>query len=144
MPVDMSRYPAHWPAIVAQVRARSGDYCEWCGVKNHAWGWRDDAGYFHALEPEIFRASGFKPPFKVQLTRGTVKVIEIVLTTAHLGVPYPDGRPGNKHDKMDVRLENLAHLCQRCHLNYDRDEHRQNAAQTRRARKLKAGQLEMF
>ena len=63
---------------------------------------------------------------------------------AHLGTPHADGRPGDKHDKMDVRDENLAALCQRCHLNYDRDEHVHNAAVTRRQRKVQGGQLELF
>ncbi|GAB4427933.1 MAG: hypothetical protein Kow0031_08070 [Anaerolineae bacterium] len=65
----------------------------------------------------------------------------VVLTVAHLGTPKPDGTPGNKRDKMDVRPENLAALCQRCHLNFDRDEHIANAAETRRRRKIKAGQM---
>ena len=39
-----------------------------------------------------------------------------VLTVAHLGVPKPDGTPGDKHDKTDVRDENLAALCPRCHI----------------------------
>lgn len=65
----------------------------------------------------------------------------MILTVAHLGVPYPDGTPGNPHDKMDVRDENLAALCQRCHLNYDRVEHMLNAAYTRWQKKIEAGQL---
>ena len=68
----------------------------------------------------------------------------VILTTAHLGVPHPDGRPGNKHDKSDVRDENLAALCQRCHLNYDRDEHKQNSAATRRRKFLLAGNRELL
>lgn len=59
------------------------------------------------------------------------KYIDIVLTVAHLGVPYPDGRPGNKHDKSDCRSENLAALCQRCHLNFDRPDHLARARATR-------------
>jgi len=66
----------------------------------------------------------------------------VVLTVAHLGVDHPDGRPGDKQDKSDCRDENLAALCQLCHLNFDRDEHRHNAALTRRRRKIEAGQLE--
>jgi hypothetical protein len=69
---------------------------------------------------------------------------KVILTVAHLGVDYPDGRPGNKHDKLDVRDENLAALCQQCHLNYDRDEHMLNAALTRYRRKLEAGQMELI
>ena len=56
---------------------------------------------------------------------------KVVLTVAHLGVPYPDGRPGDKHDKSDCRPENLAALCARCHLNFDRPDHLARAAATR-------------
>jgi len=55
----------------------------------------------------------------------------VVLTVAHLGVPRADGKPGNKHDKSDCRPENLAALCQRCHLNFDRPDHLARAAATR-------------
>lgn len=68
----------------------------------------------------------------------------VILTVAHLGTPYPDGTPGDKHDKLDVRDENLAALCQRCHLNYDRDEHMANAAATRRRKRQEAGQLQLY
>ncbi len=37
---------------------------------------------------------------------------KVVLTVAHLN-----------HIKADVRDENLAALCQKCHLDYDRDRH---------------------
>ena len=60
----------------------------------------------------------------------------VVLTVAHLGVPRADGRPGDKHDKSDCRLENLAALCQRCHLNFDRDDHVRHAAATRARKRL--------
>jgi hypothetical protein len=39
MPIRIQRkhlYPANWKSeIVPAVRARSGDCCEWCGVRNH-------------------------------------------------------------------------------------------------------------
>lgn len=68
---------------------------------------------------------------------------QVTLTIAHLGTSHADGRPGNKHDTLDCRLENLARLCQRCHLRYDQDERHASAAATRRRRKIKAGQQEM-
>jgi hypothetical protein len=71
------------------------------------------------------------------------KLSYVILTTAHLGKPHPDGRPGDKHDKMDVRDENLAHLCQRCHLLYDLEDHMRNAAVTRRRKKKEAGFMEL-
>lgn len=68
----------------------------------------------------------------------------VVLTVAHLGTAHADGAPGDKHDKLDVRDENLAALCQACHLHFDIEEHMQNAARTRRQRKIEAGQMELL
>ena len=65
----------------------------------------------------------------------------VVLTVAHLGVARPDGTAGDKHDKLDVRDENLAALCQRCHLRYDIREHMANAAATRRRKREEGGQM---
>lgn len=70
--------------------------------------------------------------------------VKIVMTTAHLGIDKPDGTPGDKSDTMDCRPENLAALCQRCHLNFDRKDHIQNRYHNRRARLVEAGQREMF
>lgn len=33
----------------------------------------------------------------------------------HKGTPFADGRPGNRHDKHDLRRENLIVLCRDCH-----------------------------
>ena len=73
---------------------------------------------------------------------------KVVLTVAHLGTPFPNGQPGDKHDKHDVRRENLAALCQKCHLGYDLEDHVQHARETRQRKKYeegkKAGQMELF
>lgn len=53
----------------------------------------------------------------------------VVLTIAHLN-----------HDTTDNRDENLAALCQRCHLSYDAKYHAMNASKTRDA---KRGQTRM-
>lgn len=58
----------------------------------------------------------------------------VVLTTAHLGEPF--SVKADKHDKHDIRAENLAHLCQRCHLRHDIREHVENARRTREAKRL--------
>jgi 5-methylcytosine-specific restriction endonuclease McrA len=60
---------------------------------------------------------------------------KVILTVAHLGAPYADGRPGDKHDKHDIRRENLAALCQRCHLMYDLPDHMAHARETRARKK---------
>ncbi len=56
----------------------------------------------------------------------------VVLTCAHLN-----------HDTTDNRDDNLAALCQKCHLSYDAKHHAANAARTRRAKRCAAGQMEM-
>lgn len=68
---------------------------------------------------------------------------KVTLTVAHLGVDKPDGSPGDVHDKMDVRPENLAALCNRCHLTYDLPEHIANRRRNRLLRQQAAGQLQM-
>lgn len=60
----------------------------------------------------------------------------VVLTVAHLGAPWPDGQPGDKTNKRDVRAENLAALCQRCHLAYDRADNLESARANRVQRRL--------
>ena len=49
---------------------------------------------------------------------------KVVLTTAHLD-----------HDEGNGARENLAALCQRCHLRHDHKQHMANAARTRREKK---------
>lgn len=69
---------------------------------------------------------------------------KVVLTTAHLGTAFPDGTPGDKHDKMDVREENLAALCQRCHLRYDIAEHLQNRRRSEMETRTADGQTDLW
>jgi 5-methylcytosine-specific restriction endonuclease McrA len=37
------------------------------------------------------------------------------LAAHHLGPPYANGKPGDPHDKHDIRRENLVALCPECH-----------------------------
>lgn len=123
MPVDMSRYPKDWKAISARIRARSGGRCECqgeCGLHN-------GEDFFYPARRCIER-NGEPAKF----AKG-----KIVLTVAHLGVDKPDGSPGDPHDKMDVRDENLKALCQRCHLRYDIKEHVKNRKRTAAAKKAR-------
>lgn len=64
----------------------------------------------------------------------------VVLTVAHIGLEKPDGTPGRKDDLADIRDENLAALCQRCHLNFDRDDNLRRRIENRRAALVEAGQ----
>lgn len=73
---------------------------------------------------------------------------KVVLTVHHCGIDKPDGTPGDRNDKMDNREDNLAALCQPCHLAADRDLNVAKATRTKYERKHEiaraAGQKAMF
>lgn len=114
-PENKARYPKDWKEISARIRRRAGDCCEVCGVANQAWGWREPDGTFHEVPKGPLRDAGHrKTPFEVATHEGRMlKVIEIVLTVAHL-----DHIPEHCGDG------NLQAMCQRCHLRYDVEHHR--------------------
>jgi hypothetical protein len=92
------KYPPNWKELRVEVRARAGDKCERCGVRNHAMGYRDHLGRFVEKDWEfinLWRLEGGKP-------------LTIVCTVAHLN-----------HRPEDNRLENLAFMCQKCHNGHD-------------------------
>ena len=111
MPVDMKRYPKNWREISLRIRARSGGVCECTG----------ECGTHHGR----CNAENYKPH--------PITNTKVIFTVAHLG-----HGTGDKHNKMDVRDENLKAMCQRCHLLFDLDEHIANAKRTRNAEKLRA------
>lgn len=138
MPIDLSKYPKNWDAIRQEVRERAGNKCQMCGAPNRVAIWRErrsprwTEAYEDARElfgPDIYRS----------VTK---------LGTAHLGVPKPDGSPGDKYDTLDVRPENLAAYCQRCHFELDRPEivPRRRATLNHKARRRQdaAGQLKLW
>jgi 5-methylcytosine-specific restriction endonuclease McrA len=134
MPFDRSKYPADWEQIRARTLERAGHKCERCGVSNRVVGYREKSGEFVQL-------AASKGECGMETETASLdghKVIEIVLTIAHVGE--------NKHGKMDT--SQLEALCQRCHLREDIEEHRVNAAATRgrkwREAAQKAGQMEML
>jgi len=51
---------------------------------------------------------------------------KVILTVAHLD-----------HDEENNQFSNLVSLCQRCHLNYDREDNKKRAAETRRRQQHK-------
>ena len=113
MPIDYRQYPPNWLSeIRPQILARAGNQCECQG----------ECG-LHQTHPGPRRCVE-RHGEPAQWAKG-----KIVLTVAHLD-----------HNVLNCDPENLRALCQRCHLRYDGQHHRQNAAATRR---LKKGNLEM-
>lgn len=123
-PENRRRYPPDWPAIVEQVRERSGNCCEGspafpdCRVPNGAVGYRD-AGRWVQLGESVDAAAQY---VDAAIEDG-FRVVRIVLTCGHLD-----------HTPENCEPANLRHWCQRCHLHYDQQHHAQTAYMTRKAR----------
>jgi 5-methylcytosine-specific restriction endonuclease McrA len=127
-PENLSRYPANWPQIRADVLERARHRCEFCGVANYALGGRMRSGRFLRALPLGERRLGLEWPEPGSWAwcgsdgvRDYLRIIRIVLTVAHLD-----------HTPENCALENLRALCQRCHLAHDLAHHLQNAYATRR------------
>lgn len=131
-PENAARYPSDWRETSQKVKERAGWKCEWCGVRHGDYGYRNDNGEFVYLTTDKDGLGG--------LDRGDVvsdlvrdvprKIIRIVLTTAHLD-----------HDPANNDLSNLRALCQKCHLDYDRDHHVKSA---RKTREIRSGQMPLL
>jgi hypothetical protein len=63
----------------------------------------------------------------------------VVLTVAHLGEPYAAG--ADKHDKLDIRAENLLAMCQACHLRFDLADHIRHRRENRELQRQKCEPL---
>ena len=106
MPCDYSKYPNNWKTeIRPRILKRADNKCEFCGVENYAVGFRDEHGKFWNCDSDC-----------EQMTSDLdgEKLITIVLTISH-----------QDHDIKNNCDSNLKALCQKCHLNHDKDHHRQ-------------------
>lgn len=137
-PENLARYPKDWPAIRMRILERARHCCEGspafpdCRVRNLAWGFWTGAQFNQVNKQQVIDMvrvgrEWVKPPIWI----GDDKIIEIVLTIAHLD-----------HTPEHCEPENLRAWCQRCHLNYDARHHAENAYQTRRAGKAVADMFE--
>lgn len=97
MPLDYFKYPKRWRAEVRpRILARDGHVCRCCKVKNHRVGYRDAGGHFHELAAGAPVPAGFKR-------------LKILLNVVHLD-----------HSLVDHSDDNLALMCQQCHVRYDK------------------------
>ena len=104
-------YGPEWKKIIRpRILERAGDQCEQCGVPNHLQVARGDAGTWQHPETRIWT-----PRWPLKSAR--VRTVYIVLTIAH-----------KNHTPGDDRDENLAALCQWCHLHHDFEQHRDTRA----------------
>lgn len=121
---NLGRYPKDWPQISLRVREQAGHKCEHCGVRNGAWGYREE-GRFHDVGHEGF-PRGYRPPFDW----GGRRIIRIILTVAHLD-----------HQPENCERSNLRALCQQCH---NRLDAKMRASGLRARRHAEKGVADLF
>ena len=132
MPIDYSKYPPNWKTeIRPRILKRDGDACKICKVKNYESTFRgkiDEQEVYQHADGRIYEypsgkfiaqdiCENIEPLYSENQT-----AIKIILTVAHL-----DHNIENNED------ENLAALCQKCHLRLDSKQH----SQTRKNKGLK-------
>lgn len=117
MPINKKDYPDNWPSISLSVREAAGWKCEWCGVNHNTVVQRFHGNDWNIVER--IRADESSPWEDTQgMTWKRLKfhgLTRIILTVAHLD-----------RDKKNNDRDNLAALCQRCHLGHDKYQHLRN------------------
>lgn len=127
MPVDWSKYPANWQSVRRKILHRAGGddrdprvgaCCEWCGLRNYAVGYRDN-GDFRPIKGNLYidlmeYATSYREARELadhanDWGDGIHRYIVVVLTIAHVHDPNP----------QNVNSDNLAALCQQCHIRWD-------------------------
>lgn len=125
MPMNKKDYPPNWPELGRLIRERAGNKCEWCFAPNHDFICRWDKPQEYQMivvngsekwvpildfDWWFGNVSITKPDLPTLTNLKNNGYVRVVLTVAHLD--------RNRHNND---LGNLAALCQRCHLNHDRE-----------------------
>lgn len=127
MPVNYKNYHPLWKSeIRPNILKRADNRCEHCGVRNYSVGERNEYGHFIPIASNLYLdcvGHGLSYPSLLPLTYAEAAeerdslndygdsdshFIVIVLTIAHLD-----------HNINNNNEDNLAALCQRCHLIHD-------------------------
>lgn len=122
-----SFYGWEWRRVARpRILKRAGDKCEHCQVPNGKMVARVDAlpGWWFSLEGEIHDATGALKGMFRGSELDVDRLVVIKLSIAHLNQTSGDDRD-----------ENLAALCQCCHLKHDRAVNKEAARETRLTRK---------
>lgn len=116
MPIDYKQYHPKWSLISRLIRFhRAKNKCEKCGLKNHQIIKRLKHGDYRLpfqLEWDVINNKVRLNQISLQSAIQLFGFTKVVLTVAHLD-----------HDKENNRFNNLAALCQCCHLKHDLNQH---------------------
>jgi hypothetical protein len=122
MPIDYRDYPPDWLSTIRpRILARDGNRCKFCNVPNGADVQRSQRGHYMLPNGEAFDGSTGALLAGESDTWPPERKVRIVLTIAHLD-----------HALVNHTDENLAALCQQCHLRYDKATTAPKAAYTRK------------
>ena len=139
MPINYKNYPKNWKTeIRPAILKRANNCCEFCKAKNNELyirGVHDGCECYQDMDGSIFASTdGMRigEDYVGEVANYTTKdtSVTIVLTIAHLD-----------HDVNNSDSENLKALCQKCHLNYDKEIHAKKRAETL---KNKKGIIDLF
>ena len=132
-PENKHRYPKDWKSISLAAKERAQWRCQHdgCQARQYSIGiWFVDDDGIHRWAEQYEATATYADARQVAAEAwwevqhvGGDKLTVIVLTVAHLN-----------HQPEDCRPENLSVMCQRHHLAYDADLHKQTAYATRKAR----------
>lgn len=131
-------YPKNWTEISLKLREAANQTCQRCGkprsdkiltLSGGRWANIEDGAKRNPDGTPIWhdnRGNVIPTPNEPSNYFGGETICWIIkarMQVAHLGIPKPDGTPGDKEDRLDVRPENLIVLCQGCHLEEDEEQH---------------------
>ena len=121
MPIDYKKYDPSWKTVIRPaILERANNCCEFCRVKNGEEilrGHYSGKEVYQLMDGAIFDASNseYIGSDYIGEVHPTNKVVKIVLTIAHLD-----------HNVENNDYENLKALCQKCHLNWDKEHHKKS------------------
>ncbi len=119
MPINYKDYPGNWKTeIVSRILNRDKFECKFCGLRNREVIKRSPDGTYTRPSTQQWDMIYNKCRYGDYSLSQSIKFhgfTRIILTVAHLD-----------HDHNNSVDENLAALCQRCHLHHDRHQHASN------------------
>lgn len=131
MSFKTQRYPKNWRAIREGVRLRTNNQCAQCRAPNGEAIVRADDGRTYMLpDGQVFDAANGTPRGYARGSEYDGRLVRVVLTVAHLD-----------HDETNNDPDNLAALCQKCHLAHDRADNQRRAQATRQEKAARLDRL---